>query len=342
MAYYSRPRLASSKPFDYRAKGDNVWLQGSIDFGQETTRSPQEQLVWGVWGEPRLSNSDRLGSLHDDERQQQIDAHGSLAASFFHPGTSVGHSPALSHAPVQMVPGSRVGEHTNGRASQLDIRTAAADLNECMEYIAAGFDVNARDTCADGYSLLHFAAKWDRTKIIELLLNHGADTNQKSFSGETASAIARARGNFSAMRLLERAQTSRRLREPCWRTGVRSSEPAFEALPYRNLHTGARLMRSTETPVVYPPGGGQQTVKVAQKNEVLVWLETIGMGRHVTAFLENGLSTMAQLRDVVPTLTRDDLMSSFGILERNEQGLVWQHCQALQRNVLASGATPRA
>lgn len=45
---------------------------------------------------------------------------------------------------VQMAPGARVGECTEGRQCQIDIRTAAGDLHECMEYITQGFDVNAR------------------------------------------------------------------------------------------------------------------------------------------------------------------------------------------------------
>ena len=32
---------ASTKPFDYRAKGDALWLKGSLDYMQETTRCPQ-------------------------------------------------------------------------------------------------------------------------------------------------------------------------------------------------------------------------------------------------------------------------------------------------------------
>jgi len=342
MAYYSRPRSASTKPFDYRAKGDIVWLQGSMDFEQETTRSAQEQLVWGAWGEPRLSNSDRLGKLQDYERQHEVDAHGRFAAAFLHHGTGVGHSPALAHAPIQMAPGSRVGEHSGGHASQLDIRTAAGDLNECMEYIAAGYDLNARDTCAGGFGILHYAAKWDRVAIIELCLNHGADTSQRDFDGKTPGQIAEARGNYCAARLLSRGQTSKRLNEPCWRTGVRSAEPAFEALPYRNLNTGARCMFHEELAggAVVPPGVQGSIAGV--KNEVLAWLDQIGMGRHAHGFIENGMSTMAQLRDVANTMTRADLQSTIGILDTKEQSLVWQHCQALNRNVLANGAVPKA
>ena len=54
------------------------------------------------------------------------------------------------------------------------------------------------------------------------------------------------------------------------------------------------------------------------------------------------MSTMAQLQDVANTLTRADLQSTIGILDAKEQSLVWQHCQALNRNVLANGAVPKA
>ena len=66
------------------------------------------------------------------------------------------------------------------------------------------------------------------------------------------------------------------------------------------------------------------------------------MGRHAYGFIENGMSTMAQLQDVANTLTRADLQSTIGILDAKEQSLVWQHCQALNRNVLANGAVPKA
>ena len=45
----------------------------------------------------------------------------------------------------QMPPGARVGEcNAEGKQCQVDIRTAAGNLHECMEYITQGFDVNAR------------------------------------------------------------------------------------------------------------------------------------------------------------------------------------------------------
>merc|ERR1711934_178427 len=205
MAYYSRPRYASTKPFDFRAKGDAVWLKGSLDFQQETNRSAQEQIVWGMWGEPRMSNSDKLSVEQNADLQLQESGHGSLGSTLFLPGSGVGHSTSLDHGPAQMPPGARVGECTQGRQCEVDIRTAAGDLHECMEYIAQGMDVNARDTCRDVWSLLHYAVQWDRVRIIELLLNHGADPAQRDFNGKTPAKLAKELGQYQAMRILERA-----------------------------------------------------------------------------------------------------------------------------------------
>merc|ERR1711907_197589 len=194
--HYSRPCYASTKPFDYRAKGDALWLRGSIDFGRETTRSAQEQIVWGLWGEPRMSNSQRLAREQDAEIERYRDEHGSLARKFFHRGQEVGGTTSMAHAPPKMAPGARVGECTEGRQCQIDIRTAAGDLHECMEYITQGFDVNARDTSHDGWSMLHYAAQWDRVKIIELLLNHGADPQQRDWTGKTPIKLAKELGQY--------------------------------------------------------------------------------------------------------------------------------------------------
>jgi len=54
-----------------------------------------------------------------------------------------------------------------------------------------------------GWTAMHFAAKWDRIDVIELLLASGGDPLMRTWDGETPLVIARKKGNWAAFRLLE-------------------------------------------------------------------------------------------------------------------------------------------
>lgn len=59
-----------------------------------------------------------------------------------------------------------------------------------------------QDTSHDGWSMLHYAAQWDRVKIIELLLNHGADPQQRDWTGKTPIKLAKVICTAGVQRLL--------------------------------------------------------------------------------------------------------------------------------------------
>jgi len=122
-----------------------------------------------------------------------------------------GHAPAGvygSYGPVEPKRGQRVGDVIGATSSQLHVRTCAKNVEECAKYIDLGCDVNAVDTSHIyedqlGWAPIHFAARWDRIDVIEMLLAHGADPLQLTWDGHNALVIARKRGHWAAYRLLE-------------------------------------------------------------------------------------------------------------------------------------------
>ncbi|KAL1989132.1 hypothetical protein VTN96DRAFT_3679 [Rasamsonia emersonii] len=67
--------------------------------------------------------------------------------------------------------------------------------------IEQGFDVNAHENC-HGMTPLHCAAYKGNEKMVELLLDHGADMHAQMENGDTALHIATARGQRKVMKLL--------------------------------------------------------------------------------------------------------------------------------------------
>jgi len=175
---------------------------------ESNPRSFCEEAVWGKYGEPRMSASERLWQLQNQEVEDEAYTreHHVLAQTMLVMGNEVGTSPAKVHGPKKVAPGSRVGEgyRQKGSFSELHIRTAAGSADECRHYIALGFPLDATDSGCDGWGVLHYAAKWDRTDVIELMLNYGADATQEDWNGVRPQDIAREKGNYAALRMLQK------------------------------------------------------------------------------------------------------------------------------------------
>jgi len=79
-----------------------------------------------------------------------------------------------------------------------DVDTVARVLGE------VGYDASARDD--DGYTILHRALLCDKSQIVELLLQHGANDpailNEKDFQGRTPLVLAASVKNLPAMQIL--------------------------------------------------------------------------------------------------------------------------------------------
>lgn len=155
-----------------------------------------------------MSASERLWQLQNQEVEDEAYSreHHVLAQSMLVMGNEIGTSPAKAHGPKKVAPGSRVGEgfRLKGSFSELHIRTAAGSADECRHYIALGFPLDATDSGCDGWGVLHYAAKWDRTDVIELMVNYGADATQEDWNGVRPQDIAREKGNYAALRMLQK------------------------------------------------------------------------------------------------------------------------------------------
>jgi len=93
-------------------------------------------------------------------------------------------------------------EPTTAKVPDIDIWTAAArgDIEAVKEYLAAGTDVNAKDS--DGATPLHWAAFGDHKEIAELLIAEGADVNAKNEDSWTPLLIAAVAGRKETAELL--------------------------------------------------------------------------------------------------------------------------------------------
>ncbi|MEE2943426.1 MAG: ankyrin repeat domain-containing protein, partial [Verrucomicrobiota bacterium] len=60
----------------------------------------------------------------------------------------------------------------------------AGNIEAVKQAIAAGKDVNSEDECC-GATPLHYATRWGRKEIAELLIAKGADVNAKAKYGDT-------------------------------------------------------------------------------------------------------------------------------------------------------------
>jgi len=195
---------------DFNARGPAKGDMYTMD--ESKPRSLCEELVWGKHGEPRMSPSDIL--LRDQAQEVKDEEYNRtnqmLASTMLAKGNAVGTSPAKSHGPLRCAPGKRVGEGSRGKGvwSELHIRIAAGSADEARHYVALFPDkLDAVDTTHDpqGYTVLHYAAMWDRCDVIELFINHGADPLAEDWEGTRPHEIARAKGHYAALKVLNKA-----------------------------------------------------------------------------------------------------------------------------------------
>jgi len=65
--------------------------------------------------------------------------------------------------------------------------------------------VDATDSGKDGWGVLHYAANFDRVDVLELMLNYGADPLQEDWEGVRPHEIARAKGNYAFLNVIQKA-----------------------------------------------------------------------------------------------------------------------------------------
>lgn len=72
-----------------------------------------------------------------------------------------------------------------------DLREAACDgdVDAVIEILSKGINVDARHLI-NGWTALHWAAKRGRKEVVEILLDHGADTSILTEKGESALSLA--------------------------------------------------------------------------------------------------------------------------------------------------------
>lgn len=160
---------------------------------------PSEMMA--LWGAEEAARTER-GRLHDALVLPDHDA----------AHTGPGHAPASSvfgdYGPTQPSAGARNGDVLGSTLSVLNVSTCAKNIEECKKYIQLGCDVNATDSSglnSDtlGWTPLHFAARWDRLDVIDMLLQNGADPLARSWDEVTPMVLARRLGNYAAFRKLE-------------------------------------------------------------------------------------------------------------------------------------------
>ena len=76
-------------------------------------------------------------------------------------------------------------EPTTAKAPDISIHKAveSGNIKAVKQHLDAGTDVNAKD--ADGFTSLHYAARWGFKNIAELLITEGANVNTKNNYKET-------------------------------------------------------------------------------------------------------------------------------------------------------------
>jgi len=87
-----------------------------------------------------------------------------------------------------------------GCSASLHTSAENGDLEKVKSEISKGIDVDYRD--ADGKTALIYASTANKTKVMEYLLEHGADINATTQFNETALFWATAFGHVDAVRLL--------------------------------------------------------------------------------------------------------------------------------------------
>lgn len=74
--------------------------------------------------------------------------------------------------------------------------------------LANGAVVNATES--DGYTALHFAAVWNKPRLVQLLLDNRADPTLRTLAGDTALQLAKQNGSHAATSVLSRPSTLHR------------------------------------------------------------------------------------------------------------------------------------
>ena len=82
------------------------------------------------------------------------------------------------------------------------ISIAKGDIETVKKLLSIGEDVNQK---SDGMTPLMYAAKYNRTEILELLIEKGADLKAKSDKEMTALKFAEIHGAKDAYQILEKA-----------------------------------------------------------------------------------------------------------------------------------------
>jgi len=82
------------------------------------------------------------------------------------------------------------------------ISIAKGDIETVKKLLSIGEDVNQK---SDGMTPLMYAAKYNRTEILELLIERGADLKAKSDNKMTALKYAELHGAKDAYQILEKA-----------------------------------------------------------------------------------------------------------------------------------------
>jgi len=279
-------------------------------------------------------------------------------------GNEVGTSNAKAHGPRRSAPGSRVGEgyRQKGSFSEHHIRIAAGSADECRHYIALGFPLDATDSQCEGWGVLHYAAKWDRTDVIELMCNYGADPVQEDWMGVRPHEIARKHGNYAALRLLQKLIDHKNNNT----TPAPSQLPAFKVKSNRDPAKAAEkdkylgmapqspkyaLRRAADLGFDIDQDGdgvldehekreaglskgtldqdGDGNVSIQEQEDfaeltagLQEWLSEMNLGYYFSAFTEVGLYTLDDLREA--NLSEDDLEDDMGIASDRERTKVLQ------------------
>ena len=82
------------------------------------------------------------------------------------------------------------------------VSIALGDIDTVMKLLSLGEDVNQ---VSNGMTPAMYAAKFNRTEILELLINHGADLKTRNDKKMTAAKYAEIHGAEKAAVIIERA-----------------------------------------------------------------------------------------------------------------------------------------
>jgi hypothetical protein len=308
-----------------------------------------------------MSQSERLAQLQDQEfaDEHYTREHHVLAQTMLVVGNQPGTSPAKAHGPKKAAPGARVGEgfRQKGSFSELHIRTAGGSADECRHYIALGFPLDAADSGCNGWGVLHYAAKWDRCDVIELMLNYGADPTQEDWDGKRPQDIARSKGNYAALRVLQKAIEHRNNNTVPAQSSLAAFKVKSNRVPKNNEDHKALEALAPQSPkyvrqravdlgfhidqdgdgvlskeemrqaglhrgVLDQDGDGKVSTQEAEDFADLTaglkeWLIEMGLSHYFSAFTDVGLYTLDDLKHA--ELTEDSLEEDMGVASHRER-----------------------